>query len=110
MPGGAGGGTTTHVGTGARASCEQGDQPQPTTQSSPPPPTHTNAAPPPHLALQLAEFVAEADEELAIALLLVAGQCQDAGQVVALLTTLLLAEVADLVVCGGRGGGERQRR
>jgi hypothetical protein len=61
---------------------------------------HACTSIPAHLPLQLAELVAEADEELAIALFLVAGQGQDAGQVVALLTALLLAEVTNLEAGG----------
>ena len=49
-----------------------------------------------YLPLNFAEFIAEGDEELPIPLLLVAGQCQDTCQVVALLAVLLLAEVTDL--------------
>lgn len=48
------------------------------------------------LSLQLAELIAEADEELAITFLLVTGQSEDTCQVVALLTVLLLTEVAHL--------------
>lgn len=46
-----------------------------------------------HLALDLGQLVAHGDQELAIALALVGGQRQDAGQVVPLLAALLLGEV-----------------
>mmetsp|Transcript_19883 Transcript_19883/g.50441 ORF Transcript_19883/g.50441 Transcript_19883/m.50441 type:complete len:448 (-) Transcript_19883:704-2047(-) len=47
-----------------------------------------------HLALNLGQLVRHGDEELAVALALVRGEAQDAGQVVPLLAALLLAEVA----------------
>ena len=48
----------------------------------------------PELALALAELVAEGDEEAAVALSLVLGEGEDAGQVVAFGTVFLFAEVA----------------
>ena len=55
------------------------------------------------LALLFRELVAEGDEEAAVALALVGGQGQDAGEVVALLLLLLFER-------GGGGGGKRERQ
>lgn len=60
----------------------------------------------PHLALQLAKFITEADEELAISLLLVAREGENTRQVVPLLTVLLLAEVTHL---HNRGEGRKRQ-
>ena len=54
----------------------------------------------PHLALKLGQLVAHGDEELPVAFALVGREGQDAGEVVALLAALLLAEIPGCVMNG----------
>ena len=57
----------------------------------------------PDPVLPLGQLVGKLDEELAVALALVGGQGEDAGQVVVLAPVLLLAEVANLGQEAGSG-------
>lgn len=51
-----------------------------------------------NLGLLLGQLVGEGNEKAAVALALVGGQAEDAGQIVPLLALLLLAEVAHYMV------------